>query len=566
MRKKENGIRRLLTCITFFICFVLLPCNVFAEQEHYISKEGHYSITIPEGFSHTSFTSGTDTFLSDNMNDSRVITVNSIEAPYCSKNMLIYMEEDLFSGMQKNYVESGIPAEDIVDKGFCKIGENQRGWLSIYITIDDIAAHLWMTCGDYSYLYCVTLIGFDSLTEEQVLASFVLEEEESENSYYSPETEHNSSYIQPKGEEIQYDIEGKLSLSCDPEDYYVFIKGKLDGEEERIKAAGADRERIEEYLNPDVCLLFPTEYTVDASDYWCFFKILQVEDLEEKEDLLYLMRNDKDKLFLYLMDFEEGLKASDPSFVEIGDDVYAFYEKDDHHVYLTFSGGSAFMYDFGFDAEGNVSPEEINAFEEDVLSRITYIQPFADTAAYDPSRATGDSMRSFDLMDGRLNVTIDGNVFDVFLKDNTGNDEAIAHSGVSQEKMDLYMSATGYDLMAVPAAEENSYLDADYTFLVHVKKPEYEGIENFSHLGETMENLFANNMITSFGLDPDSFEIYKTENADYIVFEALNSIRYATIMDGSMIYFYIRPEHGEVTDEHREMLRSIMEGVTWRDM
>ena len=128
------------------------------------------------------------------------------------------------------------------------------------------------------------------------------------------------------------------------------------------------------------------------------------------------------------------------------------------------------------------------------------------------------------------------------------------------------MSATGYDLMAVPAAEENSYLDADYTFLVHVKKPEYEGIENFSHLGETMENLFANNMITSFGLDPDSFEIYKTENADYIVFEALNSIRYATIMDGSMIYFYIRPEHGEVTDEHREMLRSIMEGVTWRDM
>ena len=58
-------------------------------------------------------------------------------------------------------------------------------------------------------------------------------------------------------------------------------------------------------------------------------------------------------------------------------------------------------------------------------------------------------------------------------------------------------------------------------------------------------------------------KLLQTDTVCYYVFEVLGSVRYATIIDGRMIYFYVKAGDNIVTDRHRTMLDSIMQGVSW---
>ena len=171
------------------------------------------------------------------------------------------------------------------------------------------------------------------------------------------------------------------------------------------------------------------------------------------------------------------------------------------------------------------------------------------------------SMKTYSFMNGKLTLRFDPAVYDVILQNNDDNEEVLNNQGISSALIDLYMSMLGYQLVAVPT--KVPFTSADAQFYLHIKEPAYEGIDNLKSLNVLNKVYLGQMLAAGYGLSPDDVELVQTDTADYYLFEILGAVRYATIIDGRMIYFYVTARDGILTDQHRMMLDSIMEGVSW---
>ncbi len=361
-------------------------------------------------------------------------------------------------------------------------------------------------------------------------------------------------------------IWGSLQLDYADEEYFVFANGLLDGEEERIAAAGTDRETLDEFFSHNECLIFPTQFSYSDRKYSCFVKCANTS-FEPSYDMKALREEEGEGLASYLELFRNKMDLPETEYRTVGDLDYAYYDyehSDGHfHDYFTILDGNLFAifikYEDGYE-------QEAAAFEEDIMSSLHHYTGEEETALQGTGEAAGSKeaedetdIGSYTVMDGHITVYLDRNAFDVFLQDNSDNQEALEHQGVTRAQMDLYMNGVGYDIMGVPC--DQSIKDCDWRFILHVKDPAYEGIDNLKNLGEIEKGMLGDTLAASFAID--DYELYQTEDVDYIVFEALNSLRYATIIDGRMIYIYIHMDHGSVTDSERELLRSIIDRIDW---
>ena len=167
-----------------------------------------------------------------------------------------------------------------------------------------------------------------------------------------------------------------------------------------------------------------------------------------------------------------------------------------------------------------------------------------------------DSGKEYSLMEGRLKVTLSDD-YDVYIKNVTEITQEMAdHHGLDKERLELYLSMQGSDLLAVKKGE----LLGGRSDEIHIRiKPDsYTGIDNFNQLSGMEQNILADALVSGFN-DAGDYELHHTEDMCFIVFETDllgKQLRYATIVDEAMIYLYYKPI-GELTDENRRTLRDV---------
>ena len=160
-----------------------------------------------------------------------------------------------------------------------------------------------------------------------------------------------------------------------------------------------------------------------------------------------------------------------------------------------------------------------------------------------------------------MSVLLSEDQYDVLLQDNTDNQLTLERQGLSQEQADLYMKTSKYDLKAVPVGE--SFTSSKTTISVNFKPEKYSEIGNLKDLKKEDKDVLANALSSSFR-ESNGYEWYCTDFADYIVFDtrlAYNETRYATIVDGCMVYIIFSNEERPNDEEQREELRRIVDTV-----
>ena len=185
-----------------------------------------------------------------------------------------------------------------------------------------------------------------------------------------------------------------------------------------------------------------------------------------------------------------------------------------------------------------------------------------DDADTDQSQSAQDGAIEYTLMDGKMKLNI-SDEFNVLIKGETQiTDEIAASFDTDKERLELYLSMQGSDLLAVRKGESLSGGNSGEIH-VRIKPDKYNDISNLADLSELEQNMIAKTLISGFpGID--DYELYKTSDACFIVFEVNmmgNEIRYATVIDGAMIYVFYHLEDGDITDQDRQMMRDIVDTV-----
>ena len=183
----------------------------------------------------------------------------------------------------------------------------------------------------------------------------------------------------------------------------------------------------------------------------------------------------------------------------------------------------------------------------------------------DRSQSAQDETIEYTLMDGKMKLEIPDD-YNVLIKGETEITDEIASSlGTDKERLDLFLSLQGSNLLAVKKGETLSGGNSGEIH-VRIKPDKYEGIDNLADVPELMQTMLAEAMISGFKGGNDEYQFYRTPDACFIVFDFdLNMMgyeaRYATIVDEAMIYIYYHVENGEISDQERQMMQDIVDTV-----
>lgn len=129
---------------------------------------------------------------------------------------------------------------------------------------------------------------------------------------------------------------------------------------------------------------------------------------------------------------------------------------------------------------------------------------------------------------------------------------------VSVENMTLYLQVCGDEMYILP--EEDSFSDPSFIISIRVKEKDY-GVENLKDLNSVDFKLMADSLVAGFS-GADGYAIYENDTAKYIVFDCTileEQCRYATIIDGKMVYFIIKTDGKTAPADHHTRVRTILD-------
>lgn len=148
----------------------------------------------------------------------------------------------------------------------------------------------------------------------------------------------------------------------------------------------------------------------------------------------------------------------------------------------------------------------------------------------------------------------------VFDKDCTFSAEDCDQIGVNYSDMLTYMNVQSSTLIMTP--ENCLWADKPFQINVKYKDRDYENI-TLSELDNASIDILASAIISGFDITSDGYQLYETDNALFIVFDCKildNEQRYATIIDGHMIYIYGSAANG-LTEEQRDLIREVADSL-----
>ena len=178
----------------------------------------------------------------------------------------------------------------------------------------------------------------------------------------------------------------------------------------------------------------------------------------------------------------------------------------------------------------------------------------SSTVASGSAGQTGGVEYEFD--GGKKHVTFP-ETYDVYQKDAEDfDDELVKRSGLSEEKLRQYLEALDFnDIIAVP--REHQLLEDDRKIYVKVKSDGYEG-GDFRKCSEADRKTLADALVGSFGIS--DYQWLNTGKYDFVCFDVTmnnHQRRYATLVNGSLVYIYMSTEQ-PITDEEIKIVEEVV--------
>lgn len=190
-------------------------------------------------------------------------------------------------------------------------------------------------------------------------------------------------------------------------------------------------------------------------------------------------------------------------------------------------------------------------------------------AAEDAANANMDAIpegTEFSFLDGKMTAYISEDKYDVLTVDTPADSQALMHQGLDKDRADLYMSACGYALVAVPVGEKLG--GSEKTLKFNIKDPKYEGIDALADLSSAEEETMASACVSGFDTIDPGYEMVTYDGVDWFVFNCDMGIsqqwRAATIIDERMIYIIVAREGGVINSEDKEELLAVTQNIRWK--
>lgn len=347
------------------------------------------------------------------------------------------------------------------------------------------------------------------------------------------------------------------------DDDNVFVKGDDATYTEFLERSSTDEALLAGLFNSYCVLAFPVGYTSDAVDYYTLFYLYDgyTENGIYLTEYLNSSSSAYDELEQFIKNFYSTSEIAEGSVTEETFGNYPYLklqlQNDFSHqsiIYTTIINGDLLII-------------EANCYADHQKETIDYAAKFMNTF-YEPAADTASAgNRTYSFENGLLTVTMDEDKYDIITQDNTNNQRSVERQGYGQERLDLYMTLSGYALQAVPVGQ--SIADADEIYRINIKDKNYPGLMNLKDMSDIDINLLATALVTGFNGSNQSYDLYQTDQAVYIVFNCDSvkgniETRYATVIDERMIYFFNEVEDASKLDESNATLKAIVDSAIWK--
>ncbi len=149
--------------------------------------------------------------------------------------------------------------------------------------------------------------------------------------------------------------------------------------------------------------------------------------------------------------------------------------------------------------------------------------------------------------------------YHVYSLDNEYTAEMCASQNVDMDKMKTYLELTkeysNVNMILIPA--DNPISTTDFEIHIKVKEKGWD-VKNLADLSDYEYKQVADALVAGFDTD---YTTYETNDTKWVVFDCFistNQMRYATVLNGKMIYIFGQNKIGPVTEEQRNDLKEIV--------
>ena len=159
-----------------------------------------------------------------------------------------------------------------------------------------------------------------------------------------------------------------------------------------------------------------------------------------------------------------------------------------------------------------------------------------------------------------------GEDYYVYSTESGYTEEMCLAQGIEKVTVDNYLPICGYDMIILP--KDTTFEDPSFCIYVRVKSDSDLGVDNLKALDESTFQFVADALVSGFSAmgEPIAHTVYENENGKYIVFDAVlykNARRYATIINGKMVYFIAEAAGADISDEQDRQIRLLIDALRY---
>lgn len=180
---------------------------------------------------------------------------------------------------------------------------------------------------------------------------------------------------------------------------------------------------------------------------------------------------------------------------------------------------------------------------------------------YEPDLSTSSSMREYTLQAGTFTVTLDESKYNILVPGMQISEAAVIRSGIGADMFESYMSINNKALMMFDIKER---LPAEFDISIRIKDKKYADID-LRKCSASEATMMLNQIYTSFESTASNKEIVTINGVPYLKFTWMDKseLRYATIINGDMIYIWATRDNSMVTADDTALLLQVVESVAY---
>ena len=187
----------------------------------------------------------------------------------------------------------------------------------------------------------------------------------------------------------------------------------------------------------------------------------------------------------------------------------------------------------------------------------------ADGAAQEntPSSGMSGDSSGYEIPEVPMIVHVSEEDVNVYTLDTPADGLTMSRTSLPKESVDAYVKGINASMILSPSYDDN----LDYNIQIRVKDDKYSGLKSWNEASDAEIDALVNMM---YGDKLDEYSLYKTEQGVFaqmkLTFD-VNSLRYATIQNGDMIYIQGRKNSGPLTDDDLALLKTVVDSIEFVD-